>query len=120
MSCDLLGEHFDIHGGGADLQFPHHENERAQSCCAFPGSRFARVWVHNGMLLVNGQKMSKSLGNFRTARQVLAQAPAEAVRLLLLKAQYRATLDFSDAALAEAFAFNGPSMVEIITDPDLV
>jgi cysteinyl-tRNA synthetase len=102
MSARYLGPEFDIHGGGDDLIFPHHENERAQSCCAFPGRHFAHVWVHNGMLLVDGQKMSKSLGNFRTAREVLASAPAEAVRLLLLKAQYRATLDFSDTALAEA------------------
>lgn len=102
MSWRYLGETFDIHGGGADLIFPHHENERAQSLCAFPGSGFARYWLHNGMLLVNGQKMSKSLGNFRTVRDVLGQAPAEAVRLLLLKTHYRSALDFTDAALAEA------------------
>ena len=102
MSWRYLGETFDIHGGGADLIFPHHENERAQSLCAFPGSGFARHWLHNGMLLVNGQKMSKSLGNFRTVRDVLGQAPAEAMRLLLLKTQYRSALDFNDAALAEA------------------
>lgn len=102
MSWRYLGETFDIHGGGADLIFPHHENERAQSLCAFPGSGFARYWLHNGMLLVHGQKMSKSLGNFRTVRDVLGQAPAEAVRLLLLKTQYRSALDFTDAALAEA------------------
>jgi cysteinyl-tRNA synthetase len=102
MAWRYLGEAFDIHGGGADLLFPHHENERAQSCCAFPGSGFARVWLHNGMLLVGGEKMSKSLGNFRTVRDVLPQAPGEAARMLLLRAQYRGTLDFSDAALAEA------------------
>ena len=102
MAWRYLGESFDIHGGGQDLLFPHHENERAQSCCAFPGSGFARVWLHNGMLLVGGEKMSKSLGNFRTVPDVLAQAPGEAVRLLLLRSHYRATLDFSDAALAEA------------------
>lgn len=102
MSWRYLGETFDIHGGGADLIFPHHENERAQSLCAFPGSQFARYWLHNGMLLVDGQKMSKSLGNFRTVRDVLGQAPAEAVRLLLLKTHYRSALDFNDAALAEA------------------
>ncbi|CAH2601683.1 cysteine--tRNA ligase [Rhodovastum atsumiense] len=101
MSWRYLGETFDIHGGGTDLIFPHHENELAQSVCAFPGSRFARVWVHNGMLLVNGEKMSKSLGNFFTVREVLAKAPGEAIRLLLLRAQYRAVLDFSDAGLAE-------------------
>ncbi|MDE2515919.1 MAG: cysteine--tRNA ligase [Rhodospirillales bacterium] len=102
MSWRYLGEEFDIHGGGADLIFPHHENEMAQSCCAFPGSRFARLWMHNGMLLVNGEKMSKSLGNFLTVRDVLDRAPAEAARLLLLSAQYRSALDFTDAGLAEA------------------
>ncbi|MBN9562634.1 MAG: cysteine--tRNA ligase [Alphaproteobacteria bacterium] len=102
MSWRYLGETFDIHGGGRDLIFPHHENEAAQSLCAFPGSHFARMWLHNGMLLVNGEKMSKSLGNFFTIRDVLDRAPAEAVRLLLLRAQYRAELDFSDVALAEA------------------
>ncbi len=102
MSWRYLGETFDIHGGGTDLIFPHHENERAQSLCAFPGSQFARYWLHNGMLRVNGEKMSKSLGNFFTLRDVLARAPAEAVRLLLLRARYSAVLDFSDSALAEA------------------
>ena len=102
MAWRYLGTDFDIHGGGSDLLFPHHENERAQSCCAFPGSGFARLWMHNGMLLSGGEKMSKSLGNFFTAREVLARAPAEAVRLLLLKTQYRATLDFGFAALGEA------------------
>jgi cysteinyl-tRNA synthetase len=102
MSWRYLGETFDIHGGGSDLIFPHHENEIAQSCCAFPGSGFARYWLHNGMLLVNGEKMSKSLGNFFTVRDVLANAPGEAIRLLLLRGHYRGTLDFSDAALAES------------------
>jgi cysteinyl-tRNA synthetase len=102
MSWKHLGESFDIHGGGTDLIFPHHENEVAQSCCAFPGSSFARYWVHNGMLLVNGEKMSKSLGNFTTLRDVLARVPGEVVRLLLLRTQYRSTPDFSDAAVTEA------------------
>jgi cysteinyl-tRNA synthetase len=102
MSWKHLGESFDIHGGGTDLIFPHHENEVAQSCCAFPGSSFARYWVHNGMLLVRGEKMSKSLGNFVTLRDVLARVPGEVVRLLLLRTQYRATPDFSDAAVSEA------------------
>ena len=104
MSWRYLGESFDIHGGGQDLIFPHHENELAQSCCAFPGSEFARIWMHNGMLLVNGEKMSKSLGNFFTVRDVLAKAPGEAVRLLLLRAHYRGALDFTDTALASAKA----------------
>ncbi len=102
MSWRYLGETFDIHGGGHDLLFPHHENEAAQSLCAFPGSHFARYWLHNGMLRVNGEKMSKSLGNFFTIRDVLARAPAEAVRLLLLRSHYRSDLDFSDAALHES------------------
>ncbi len=102
MSWRYLGVDFDIHGGGSDLLFPHHENERAQSLCAFPGSHFARYWLHNGMLQVNGEKMSKSLGNFTVLRDVLARAPAEAVRLLLLRARYRAVLDFTDDGLVEA------------------
>ncbi|MCB8881966.1 cysteine--tRNA ligase [Acidisoma cellulosilytica] len=102
MSWRYLGEDFDIHGGGGDLIFPHHENEMAQSCCAFPGSQFARTWMHNGMLLVNGEKMSKSLGNFRTVRDVLSIAPGEAVRFLLLRSHYRASVDFTEAGLVEA------------------
>ena len=97
MSWRYLGESFDIHGGGQDLIFPHHENEVAQSCCAFPGSGFARIWLHNGMLRRDGEKMSKSLGNFITLRAALDRAPGEAVRLLLLRSHYRAELDFSDA-----------------------
>ena len=105
-----LGETIDIHGGGSDLLFPHHENEIAQSRCAFPDGAFARFWVHAGMLQVDGQKMSKSLGNFRTVQDVLdgapsgvsGGAPGEAVRFLLLKTQYRGVLDFTNAALSEA------------------
>ncbi len=102
MSWRYLGETFDIHGGGTDLIFPHHENEMAQSVCAFPGSHFARYWVHTGMLLVNGEKMSKSLGNFTFLRDVLAKVPGEAVRLLLIRTHYRSTPDFNDAAVQEA------------------
>jgi len=102
MAWRYLGETFDIHGGGHDLIFPHHENEVAQSLCAFPGSGFARIWLHNGMLQRDGQKMSKSLGNFSTLRAVLDSAPAEAVRLLLMRSHYRSELDFSDSGLAEA------------------
>jgi cysteinyl-tRNA synthetase len=101
MAERYLGPSFDIHGGGRDLIFPHHENEIAQSCCGFPGSAFARMWVHNGMLRSSGEKMSKSLGNFHTVRDVLALAPAEAVRMLLLRSHYRAELDFTPQALQE-------------------
>ena len=104
MSWKHLGPDFDIHGGGADLMFPHHENEVAQSLCAFPGSHFARYWMHNGMLLVDGEKMSKSLGNFRTVQDILQIGPwaGEAFRLLLLKTHYRQALDYTEAALQEA------------------
>ncbi len=102
MAWKYLGETFDIHGGGSDLIFPHHENEMAQSVCAFPGAHFARYWVHNGMLQVSGEKMSKSLGNFFTVRDMLAKAPGEAIRLLLLRTHYRSLLDFTDQGLAEA------------------
>lgn len=102
MSWRYLGESFDIHGGGTDLIFPHHENECAQSLCAFPTSHFARYWVHNGMLLVNGEKMAKSVGNYITLRDALGRAPGEAIRLLLMRTHYRSTLDFNDFALGEA------------------
>jgi cysteinyl-tRNA synthetase len=102
MAWRHLGETFDIHGGGTDLIFPHHENEVAQSLCAFPGSHFARYWVHNGMLLVDGEKMAKSLGNFTTLRDALRRAPGEVIRLLLIRTHYRSTPDFSDTAINEA------------------
>jgi cysteinyl-tRNA synthetase len=102
MSWRHLGETFDIHGGGTDLIFPHHENEIAQSVCAFPGSQFARYWVHNGMLLVNGEKMAKSLGNFTTLRDALTLVPGEVIRFLLIRTHYRSTPDFSEAATIEA------------------
>jgi cysteinyl-tRNA synthetase len=102
MSWRHLGETFDIHGGGTDLIFPHHENEIAQSVCAFPGSQFARYWVHNGMLLVNGEKMAKSLGNFTTLRDALRLVPGEVIRFLLIRTHYRSTPDFSEAATIEA------------------
>jgi cysteinyl-tRNA synthetase len=106
MAWKHLGEHFDIHGGGHDLIFPHHENEVAQSVCAFPGHGFANYWLHNGMLLVDGEKMSKSLGNFRTLRDILAEGPwaGEAFRLLLLRTHYRQSLDFTLEGLREAKA----------------
>jgi cysteinyl-tRNA synthetase len=102
MSWRYLGQTFDIHGGGTDLIFPHHENEVAQSLCAFPGSQFARYWVHNGMLLVDGEKMAKSAGNFTTLRDALRRAPGEVIRLLLIRTHYRSTPDFSDASINEA------------------
>jgi cysteinyl-tRNA synthetase len=95
MSWRYLGETFDIHGGGTDLIFPHHENELAQSVCAFPGSHFARYWVHSGMLNVDGVKMSKSLGNFFTIRDLLADWPGEVLRLNMLKTHYRSPLDWT-------------------------
>lgn len=102
MSRRYLGESFDIHGGGDDLLFPHHENERAQSLCCNPKGKFAAYWLHNGMLLSNGEKMSKSLGNFYTVREVLDRTPAEALRLLALGAHYRSTLDFTWDKLVDA------------------
>ncbi|MGQ0665111.1 MAG: cysteine--tRNA ligase [Pseudomonadota bacterium] len=102
MSEAHLGESFDIHGGGHDLIFPHHENEIAQSECAHAGRPFVRYWVHNGYLVANGEKMSKSLGNFFTVRDLLARAPGEAIRLALLKSHYRASLDFTEEGLRQA------------------
>ncbi|QNT78674.1 Cysteine--tRNA ligase [Entomobacter blattae] len=102
MSHRFLGADFDIHGGGDDLLFPHHENERAQSLCCFPGSHFAHYWVHNAMLLVEGEKMSKSLGNFYTVREVVAEHPPEALRLHILQAHYRSVTNFSFKGLKEA------------------
>lgn len=106
MSWRHLGEQFDIHGGGADLLFPHHENEVAQTRAAFGVPFMAQTWLHNGMLLVDGEKMSKSLGNFFTLRDVLAQGPwvGEAFRMLLLRTHYRSALDYTQAALEEAKA----------------
>ncbi len=95
MAKQHLGISFDIHGGGLDLIFPHHENEMAQSHCAHDGACLARFWMHNGFLSVDGEKMSKSLGNFFTVRELLAVAPGEALRLALLSAHYRQPLDFS-------------------------
>lgn len=95
MSSKLLGNSFDIHGGGSDLIFPHHENECAQSMCAYPDDDFAHYWVHGGMLMVNGVKMSKSLGNFYTLEQVLEKAPAEALRLTFLTGHYHQPFNFT-------------------------
>lgn len=104
MSSKLLGNSFDIHGGGSDLIFPHHENECAQSMCAHPNDTFANYWVHGGMLMVDGVKMSKSLGNFYTIDQVLEKAPAEALRLLFLTTHYHQPFNFTFEGLAQAKA----------------
>ncbi|HAL37682.1 MAG TPA: cysteine--tRNA ligase [Polaromonas sp.] len=101
MACQLLGESFDIHGGGADLQFPHHENEIAQSEGAF-GKPLARIWMHNGFVRVDNEKMSKSLGNFFTIREILTKYDAETVRFFIIRAHYRSPLNYSDAHLDDA------------------
>lgn len=104
MSLKHLGETFDIHGGGQDLVFPHHENEIAQSTCALGKGKFARFWLHNGMLMVRGAKMSKSLGNYFTVRDLLAQANGETIRFALLSTHYRQPLDWQDDTLPQAKA----------------
>jgi cysteinyl-tRNA synthetase len=101
MSCATLGETFDIHGGGADLQFPHHENEIAQSEGA-NGKPLSRFWVHNGFVRVDNEKMSKSLGNFFTIREVLQKYDAESLRFFLVRTHYRSALNYSDAHLDDA------------------
>jgi len=105
MSYELLGASFDIHGGGNDLMFPHHENEIAQSCCAHPKADFARYWLHNEMLQVEGKKMSKSLGNFFTVRDLLAQGVAgEVIRFVFLSTHYRKPMDWTEKKREEAEA----------------
>jgi len=101
MSTHCLGNHFDIHGGGQDLQFPHHENEIAQSQCA-TGETFANVWVHNGFVRIDEEKMSKSLGNFFTVREVLKEYQAEVIRFFILSSHYRSPLNYSTDNLDEA------------------
>tara|TARA_B110000091_G_C13790151_1_gene465257 strand:- start:86 stop:1468 length:1383 start_codon:yes stop_codon:yes gene_type:complete len=102
MSHKHLGESFDIHGGGLDLIFPHHENEIAQSKCAHGPETFAKYWMHNGYLMSEGEKMSKSLGNFYTVHVLLEEFPGEAIRLALLKSHYRKPMDFTKEGLREA------------------
>ncbi|WP_370074020.1 cysteine--tRNA ligase, partial [Salipiger bermudensis] len=105
MSYELLGASFDIHGGGNDLMFPHHENEIAQSCCAHPEGDFAKVWMHNEMLQVEGKKMSKSLGNFFTVRDLLDQGvPGEVIRFVMLSSHYRKPMDWTAEKAREAEA----------------
>jgi len=101
MSCELLGRHFDIHGGGQDLQFPHHENEIAQSEGANQ-SKFVNYWMHNGFVRVDNEKMSKSLGNFFTVREILKQYDPEVVRFFIIRAHYRSALHYSDLHLDDA------------------
>jgi cysteinyl-tRNA synthetase len=101
MSCATLGETFDIHGGGADLQFPHHENEIAQSEGA-NGKPLARFWMHNGFVRMDNEKMSKSLGNFFTIREVLQKYDAETMRFFIVRAHYRSALNYSDVHLDDA------------------
>jgi cysteinyl-tRNA synthetase len=103
MSCALLGEHFDIHGGGEDLQFPHHENELAQAEGA-TGRKFVNYWLHNGFLRLDNEKMSKSLGNFFTIRDILASVDPEVVRFLLVRAHYRSALNYTPAQMDDAKA----------------
>jgi len=107
MSAQLLGERFDIHGGGQDLQFPHHENEIAQSeaaMCCHEDKPFVNVWMHNGFVRVDDEKMSKSLGNFFTIRDILRKYDPEVVRFFILRAHYRSPLNYSDAHLDDARA----------------
>jgi cysteinyl-tRNA synthetase len=101
MGCAILGEQFDLHGGGADLQFPHHENEIAQSEGA-SGKPPAKVWAHNGLLNVDHVKMSKSLGNFFTIREVLERYDGETIRFFMLRTHYRSPFNFSDGNLDDA------------------
>jgi cysteinyl-tRNA synthetase len=102
MAWKHLGEQFDIHGGGIDLVFPHHENELAQTCCAFHESRMANVWMHNGFLQIEGDKMSKSTGNFVTIRDLLADWPGEVLRLNMLKTHYRSPMDWTLKGVEES------------------
>ena len=102
MAWKHLGETFDIHGGGIDLVFPHHENEIAQSRCAFHTEVMANYWMHNGFLQVEGEKMSKSLGNFFTIRDLLADWPGEVLRLNMLRTQYRQPIDWTVKGLEES------------------
>lgn len=102
MSTRYLGQNFDIHGGGTDLVFPHHENEIAQSCCANHGSSYAKYWMHNGHLMVEGEKMSKSLGNFITVHQLLETWPGEAIRLAMMGTHYHQPINWTEDNLRQA------------------
>ncbi|MCI7354396.1 MAG: cysteine--tRNA ligase [[Actinobacillus] rossii] len=127
MNSKELGNHFDIHGGGSDLMFPHHENEIAQSCCAHDGE-YVNYWLHTGMLTINEEKMSKSLNNFFTIRDILTKYDAESVRYFFLTAQYRSLLDYSEENIGLArkalerlyTALRGCELVELGTDDQYV
>ncbi len=120
MSQKHLGTDFDIHGGGQDLIFPHHENEIAQSRCGNPGSHFAKYWMHNGYLMSEGEKMSKSLGNFYTVSELLAEFPGEALRLVLLQTHYRAPLDFTKDGVRQAKATLDRMYAALRNTPDAI
>jgi cysteinyl-tRNA synthetase len=126
MAHELLGESFDIHGGGLDLQFPHHENEIAQSACAHPHGEFARVWMHNEMLLVEGKKMSKSLGNFFTVRDLLTSGfpgwqgvPGPVIRYVFLQTHYRKQMDWRQATASGAKRRLDIWCSEVVSNSDL-
>ena len=102
MSEKFLGKQFDIHGGGLDLIFPHHENEIAQSCCAFQKDFMAKYWMHNGYITVNNEKMSKSEGNFITVRDALKKFSGEVIRYSILSGHYRSPINFSFETLNES------------------
>ncbi|UWQ93141.1 cysteine--tRNA ligase [Rhodobacteraceae bacterium M382] len=121
MSLELLGETFDIHGGGNDLMFPHHENEIAQSCCAHGDDSFAQVWLHNEMLQVEGKKMSKSLGNFFTVRDLLEQGiPGEVIRFVFLSTHYRKPMDWTTQKAREAARELDYWATTLSCDPELL
>lgn len=109
MNCKQLGNHFDIHGGGSDLMFPHHENEIAQSTCAHDG-QYVNYWMHSGMVMVDREKMSKSLGNFFTVRDVLKYYDAETVRYFLMSGHYRSQLNYSEENLEAGACGAGASL----------
>jgi cysteinyl-tRNA synthetase len=123
MSAAHLGEQFDIHGGGIDLIFPHHENEIAQSCCAFEKDAMANYWMHNGFLQVEGQKMSKSLGNFITIHELLKDWPGEVLRFNMLRTHYRQPIDWTVKGLEESYRIlngffgDGPSFMPFLAGP---
>jgi len=121
MSKAIFGDSFDIHGGGADLMFPHHENEKAQSCCLTGENSFARFWLHNEMLQIDGRKMAKSLGNFFTVRDLLDQGiPGEVIRFVYLGTHHSKTIDWTEARAkaAEATLRRWHELCENVQEPD--